>query len=220
MATTHPQPRPNPPPHHLPGRLPPHVQRRHKTLRLVPPCALPQPSPHTRLYPPPPPTMPRKLPPNPPVPLPDHPPTRPHRRSRFKHPSLNRPRTPWKSWSGGARRGGAGGRGKRGRWMRRCTGTPSSHFRGAQAWRSQAFAPRKLPCRAIGDGDASSLPPLPPRHPWGRNPRDLRLRPPHSTDPSIPLRLLFSPWMAGHPCLTLRARSLSLQGDPANIGKG
>ena len=29
-----------------------------------------------------------------------------------------------------------------------------------------------------------------------------------------------SPWMAGHPCLTLRARSLSLQGDPANIGKG
>jgi len=33
---------------------------------------------------------------------------------------------------------------------------------------------------------------------------------------SIPV--LF-PWMAGHPCLTLRARSLSLQGDPANIGK-
>ena len=31
---------------------------------------------------------------------------------------------------------------------------------------------------------------------------------------------IFSPWMAGHPCLTLRARSLSLQGDPANIGKG
>ena len=30
----------------------------------------------------------------------------------------------------------------------------------------------------------------------------------------------FPPWMAGHPCLTLRARSLSLQGDPANIGKG
>jgi hypothetical protein len=26
--------------------------------------------------------------------------------------------------------------------------------------------------------------------------------------------------MAGHPCLTLRARSLSLQGDPANVGKG
>ena len=24
----------------------------------------------------------------------------------------------------------------------------------------------------------------------------------------------FFPWMAGHPCLTLRARSLSLQGDP------
>ena len=32
-------------------------------------------------------------------------------------------------------------------------------------------------------------------------------------------RLFFS-WMAGHPCLTLRARSLSLQGDPANIGWG
>jgi hypothetical protein len=31
---------------------------------------------------------------------------------------------------------------------------------------------------------------------------------------------IFFPWMAGHPCLTLRARSLSLQGDPANIGKG
>jgi len=30
----------------------------------------------------------------------------------------------------------------------------------------------------------------------------------------------FFPWMAGHPCLTLRVRSLSLQGDPANIGKG
>jgi hypothetical protein len=25
--------------------------------------------------------------------------------------------------------------------------------------------------------------------------------------------------MAGHPCLTLRSRSLSLQGDPANIGR-
>jgi len=31
---------------------------------------------------------------------------------------------------------------------------------------------------------------------------------------------VFPPWMAGHPCLTLRARSLSLQGDPVNIGKG
>ena len=31
---------------------------------------------------------------------------------------------------------------------------------------------------------------------------------------------IFFPWMAGHPCLTLRVRSLSLQGDPANIGKG
>jgi hypothetical protein len=31
---------------------------------------------------------------------------------------------------------------------------------------------------------------------------------------------IFFPWMAGHPCLTLRATSLSLQGDPANIGKG
>ena len=31
---------------------------------------------------------------------------------------------------------------------------------------------------------------------------------------------IFFPWMAGHPCLTLRARSLSFQGDPANIGKG
>jgi len=32
----------------------------------------------------------------------------------------------------------------------------------------------------------------------------------------------FSPWMEGHPsrCLTLRGRSLYLQGDPANIGKG
>ena len=28
------------------------------------------------------------------------------------------------------------------------------------------------------------------------------------------------PGMAGHPCLILRATSLSLQGDPANIGKG
>ena len=34
---------------------------------------------------------------------------------------------------------------------------------------------------------------------------------------SIPV---FFPWMTGHPCLTLRARSLSLQGDPANIEKG
>ena len=34
---------------------------------------------------------------------------------------------------------------------------------------------------------------------------------------SIPV---FPPGMAGHPCLTLRARSLSLQGDPANIRKG
>ena len=31
---------------------------------------------------------------------------------------------------------------------------------------------------------------------------------------------IFFRWMAGHPCLTLRARSLCLQGDPANIGKG
>ena len=31
---------------------------------------------------------------------------------------------------------------------------------------------------------------------------------------------IFFPWLAGHPCLTLRAMSLSLQGDPANIGKG
>ncbi len=30
----------------------------------------------------------------------------------------------------------------------------------------------------------------------------------------------FFPGMAGHPCLILRATSLSLQGDPANIGKG
>ena len=30
----------------------------------------------------------------------------------------------------------------------------------------------------------------------------------------------FPPAMAGHPCLILRATSLSLQGDPANIGKG
>ena len=30
----------------------------------------------------------------------------------------------------------------------------------------------------------------------------------------------FFPWHAGHPCLTLRATSLSLPGDPANIGKG
>jgi len=35
---------------------------------------------------------------------------------------------------------------------------------------------------------------------------------------SIPV--VFPPGMAGHPCLILRARSLSLQGDPANIGKG
>ncbi len=34
---------------------------------------------------------------------------------------------------------------------------------------------------------------------------------------SIPV---FFPWMAGHPCLTLRVRSLSLQGDPENSGKG
>jgi hypothetical protein len=32
--------------------------------------------------------------------------------------------------------------------------------------------------------------------------------------------VFFFPGMAGHLCLTLRARSLSLQGDPANIGKG
>ena len=31
---------------------------------------------------------------------------------------------------------------------------------------------------------------------------------------------VFFPGMAGHPCLILRATSLSLQGDPANIGKG
>ncbi len=43
-----------------------------------------------------------------------------------------------------------------------------------------------------------------------------RLVPP--VRPSIPV--LSPPGMAGHPCLTLRARSLSLQGDPANIGKG
>jgi hypothetical protein len=30
----------------------------------------------------------------------------------------------------------------------------------------------------------------------------------------------FFPGMAGHPCLILRAPSLSLQGEPANIGKG
>jgi len=35
---------------------------------------------------------------------------------------------------------------------------------------------------------------------------------------SIPV--FFFPGMAGHPCLILRATSLSLQGDPANIGKG
>jgi hypothetical protein len=35
---------------------------------------------------------------------------------------------------------------------------------------------------------------------------------------SIPV--VFFPGMAGHPCLTLRATSLSLQGDPANTGKG
>ena len=29
----------------------------------------------------------------------------------------------------------------------------------------------------------------------------------------------FFPGMAGHPCLILRAPSLSLQGEPANIGK-
>jgi hypothetical protein len=31
--------------------------------------------------------------------------------------------------------------------------------------------------------------------------------------------VFFSPGMADHPCLILRATSLSLQGDPANIGK-
>ena len=31
---------------------------------------------------------------------------------------------------------------------------------------------------------------------------------------------IFFRWMAGHPCLTLRAKSCSLQGDPANIEKG
>ena len=31
---------------------------------------------------------------------------------------------------------------------------------------------------------------------------------------------IFFPGMAGHPCLILCATSLSLQGDPANIGKG
>jgi hypothetical protein len=35
---------------------------------------------------------------------------------------------------------------------------------------------------------------------------------------SIPV--VFVPGMAGHPCLILRATSLSLQGEPANIGKG
>ena len=30
----------------------------------------------------------------------------------------------------------------------------------------------------------------------------------------------FFPGMAGHPCLTLRATSLALQGEPADIGKG
>jgi len=64
---------------------------------------------------------------------------RPHRRSRSKHPSLNRPRTPWKSWRGGARPGAAGGRGKRGRSWKRWTATPSD-FRGAQAWRSVCSA--------------------------------------------------------------------------------
>jgi len=32
--------------------------------------------------------------------------------------------------------------------------------------------------------------------------------------------VVFSPGMAGHPCPTLRATSLSLQGEPADIGKG
>ena len=32
--------------------------------------------------------------------------------------------------------------------------------------------------------------------------------------------VFFSPWMAGHTCPTPRSTSLSLQGDPANIGKG
>jgi hypothetical protein len=73
---------------------------------------------------------------------------RPHRRSRSKHPSLNWPGTPWKSWIGGGRGGAGGGRGKRGRSWRRWTVTPSSHFRGAQTWRSHFFAPRKLPRRA------------------------------------------------------------------------
>ena len=36
---------------------------------------------------------------------------------------------------------------------------------------------------------------------------------------SLSLPIFFSP-MAGHLCLTLRAKSLSLQGDLANIGKG
>ncbi len=38
---------------------------------------------------------------------------------------------------------------------------------------------------------------------------------------SVPERgLVCFPGMAGHPCLILRATSLSLQGGPANIGKG
>ena len=39
-------------------------------------------------------------------------------------------------------------------------------------------------------------------------------------EPGCPESRNFFPWMVGDPCLTLRARSLSLQGDPANIGKG
>jgi hypothetical protein len=70
---------------------------------------------------------------------------RPHLRSRFKHPSLNRRGGGWVNhW------GGAGGRGKGGKSWRRCTATPSWHFRGAQAWRRHAFAARKLPRRAPG----------------------------------------------------------------------
>ena len=32
--------------------------------------------------------------------------------------------------------------------------------------------------------------------------------------------VVFPPGMADHPCPTLRAKSLSLQGEPADIGKG
>lgn len=105
-------PRTNSPPHYPPGCLPPPLRRRHTALRSEPSCTLPQPSPHTCLYPSSPFSMPGKLPPNPPVPLPDHPPTR--------------------------------------------------------------ILPTTL------------LPALPPRHTRGRNPHDLRLPPPHSTDPGHP----------------------------------